>query len=448
MMHRNRSCLVVSSWLQRHIGVFHACKPVPGCQTAKLSTQAITSPMLEDTVLVRDFIHSALYDEKDGYFAARSDAVGALPEPLNFSRFEGRRAYSEYLANVYKQGGSSWFTPVELFQPHYANAIAKYILRTHGSVAPLNIYEIGGGTGTCARNIIDYMKKHAPQAVYDTMSYTSVEISGALAKKQYEKVVEGDSRRKQFRVECRNASDRSGWGAVDRGLSIIIMLEVLDNLPHDLVCRQAPENPWMEMRVSERDYSGKRIAPVEIPSPLEDSLIRRCFDAMKDGPAPPGTSLFRSIKDRLLKTMNVPELVWVPTGCLQLLETLHSARPNMVLIASDFSSLPDVSLAGQGAPLVASKISGQTKDHTTYLEAKGHADIFFPTDFSTLRKLDLSCAAARNINTSRHTSILTTAEFMDIFADTEKTLTRDGYNPLLEDFKNTRFYLSTPLRQG
>ncbi|CAM6097285.1 unnamed protein product [Calypogeia fissa] len=65
---------------------------------------------------VRDFIHSALYDEKDGYFAARSDAVGALPEPLNFSRFEGRRAYSEYLANVYKQGGSSWFTPVELFQ--------------------------------------------------------------------------------------------------------------------------------------------------------------------------------------------------------------------------------------------------------------------------------------------------------------------------------------------
>lgn len=41
----------------------------------------------------------------------------------------------------------------------------------------------------------------------------------------------------------------------------------------------------------------------------------------------------------------------------KLLETLHSARPNMTLIASDFSLLPDVRLAGEGAPLVSSKVS-------------------------------------------------------------------------------------------
>jgi hypothetical protein len=53
-----------------------------------------------------------------------------------------------------------------------------------------------------------------------------------------------------------------------------------------------------------------------------------------------------------------------------MLETLHKFRPNMVLIISDFSSLPDITVAGTGAPLVASKEAGQTKDHSSYLEAK------------------------------------------------------------------------------
>lgn len=40
----------------------------------------------------------------------------------------------------------------------------------------------------------------------------------------------------------------------------------------------------------------------------------------------------------------------------RLLETLHSALPNMSLIASDFSYLPDVTIAGDRAPLVSSKV--------------------------------------------------------------------------------------------
>jgi len=49
------------------------------------------------------------------------------------------------------------------------------------------------------------------------------------------------------------------------------------------------------------------------------------------------------------------------TCCLddkqQLLENLHTMRPSLVLITSDFSSLPDVKVPGVRAPIVASKVA-------------------------------------------------------------------------------------------
>ena len=39
------------------------------------------------------------------------------------------------------------------------------------------------------------------------------------------------------------------------------------------------------------------------------------------------------------------------------MDTLHQALPSMSLIASDFSYLPDVSIPGDRAPLVSSKVS-------------------------------------------------------------------------------------------
>lgn len=53
-----------------------------------------------------------------------------------------------------------------------------------------------------------------------------------------------------------------------------------------------------------------------------------------------------------------------------LLDTLHSARPNMTLLAADFSFLPEVQLEGQRAPIIASKEGGVQRDHSTYLVTK------------------------------------------------------------------------------
>ncbi|KAF2953933.1 hypothetical protein DAI22_01g443700 [Oryza sativa Japonica Group] len=122
-------------------------------------------------ILVRDFVRSALYDPNHGYFSKRSGPVGVLDSSIRFNQLDGRSAYMQYLDKLYKKHDIAWFTPVELFKPWYAYAIAASILRTANLSVPLKIYEIGGGSGTCAKCILDYMMLNAPPKVYNTMKY-------------------------------------------------------------------------------------------------------------------------------------------------------------------------------------------------------------------------------------------------------------------------------------
>uniref|UniRef100_A0A803MNR7 Protein arginine methyltransferase NDUFAF7 n=1 Tax=Chenopodium quinoa TaxID=63459 RepID=A0A803MNR7_CHEQI len=270
-------------------------------------------------LLVRDFIHAALYDPEHGYFSKRSASVGVLDSSINFNQLQGRKAYLQHLNKVYKQSEVSWFTPVELFKPWYAHGIAEAILRTANLSVPLKIYEIGGGSGTCAKGIMDYL--------------ISVEISPSLAEKQKETVGQVQSHKSRFTVECRDAADRNGWGNVQEEPCWVIMLEVLDNLPHDLIYAKNQGSPW------------------------EEVWVEKQLDS-----------------------------------CLKLIEALHSALPKMSLIASDFSYLPDVRIPGVRAPLVSAKIDGCSIDYDSYLDAKGDADIFFPTDFWLLERFDHYCS--------------------------------------------------------
>ncbi|KAK3166293.1 hypothetical protein QOZ80_1AG0043960 [Eleusine coracana subsp. coracana] len=122
-------------------------------------------------ILVRDFVRSALYDPNHGYFSKRTGPVGMLESSIRFNQLEGRSAYMQHLDKLYKKHDIAWFTPVELFKPWYAYAIAASILRTANLSVPLKIYEIGGGSGTCAKCILDYMMLNAPPKVYNDMKY-------------------------------------------------------------------------------------------------------------------------------------------------------------------------------------------------------------------------------------------------------------------------------------
>ncbi|XP_062149982.1 uncharacterized protein LOC133858521 [Alnus glutinosa] len=404
----------------------------------------------EKPILVRDFIHSALYDPKHGYFSQRSGSVGVLEKSIKFNQLEGRKVYMKYLDDIYKRSGIAWFTPVELFKPWYAHGIAEAIMRTTNLSVPLKIYEIGGGSGTCAKGIMDYIMLNGPARVYNNMTYISVEISPSLAEIQRETVGEVRSHLSKFRVECRDAADRSGWGDVEQQPCWVIMLEVLDNLPHDLLYSENQVSPWMEVWVEkQRD----RETLSELYKPLQDSLIKRCVEIIDlDKNHSSQSSAIKMARSIWSKVSPKPRRCWLPTGCLKLLEVLHEVLPKMSLIASDFSYLPDVRIPGERAPLVSTKAYGRSLDYCSYLDAKGDADIFFPTDFWLLECMDHYCSGWLKLHKDqsskqgrkRRTITLDTSSFMEEFGVPSKTRTKGGYNPLLDDFKNTKFYLSVP----
>lgn len=230
------------------------------------------------------------------------------------------------------------------------------------------------------------------------------------------------------------------------------MLEVLDNLPHDLVYSPDQVSPWMEVWIEKVNGSSQGS---EVYKPLQDPLVSRCVEitGINEEKVSVRDKLSLAAKGVVSKVFPKPRRAWLPTGCLKILDTLHQALPSMSLIASDFSYLPDVSIPGDRAPLVSSKKDGRTLDHRNYLEAQGDADIFFPTDFWLLEKIDHDCSgfskqqknpgAFKPVKT-RRTIILDSAAFMEEFGLPLKTRTKDGYNPLLDDFRNTKFYLSVP----
>ncbi|KAJ6777107.1 PROTEIN ARGININE METHYLTRANSFERASE NDUFAF7-like protein MITOCHONDRIAL [Salix koriyanagi] len=336
-------------------------------------------------VLVRDFIHSALYDPKHGYFSQRSRSVGVLERSIKFNQLEGRKAYMNHLDKIYKRSDISWFTPVELFKPWYAHGIAEAIMRTTQLSLPLHIYEIGGGSGNLCKG---HSRLHNVECTCQSIQQHDLHLSG----------------------------NQSGWGDAKQQPCWVIMLEVLDNLPHDLVYSENQIFPWKEVWV-EKQHDKESL--FELYKPLEDPLIKRCVEIVELDKNQ-SVSIAKSVWSKVFPK---PRRCWLPTGCLKLLEVLHEVLPRMSLIASDFSFLPDVSIPGERAPLVSTKKDGRSEDYNSYLDAKGDADIFFPTDFWLLERMDHYCSGwmklhgdnSTNQGKKRRTLVLDTSAFMEEF---------------------------------
>ncbi|KAJ8425328.1 hypothetical protein Cgig2_018945 [Carnegiea gigantea] len=135
-----------------------------------------------------------------------------------------------------------------------------------------------------------------------------------------------------------------------------------------------------------------RLTPSEVFRPLEDPLISRCIEILDEDIVTKENGAVSAVRSIWSKAFPKPRRCWLPTGCLKLMEALHSGLPKMSLIASDFSYLPQVKIPGIRAPLVSTKIDGRSIDHDCYLDAKGDADIFFPTDFWFLERIDHYCS--------------------------------------------------------
>jgi hypothetical protein len=229
----------------------------------------------------------------------------------------------------------------------------------------------------------------------------------------------------------------------------------------------------------------------EVLQPATDPLVQRCLAALypshlnagTDSSSSSSSGSSSSVKSWLQGLLGLPGAdseptdVWLPTRCLQLLELLHAVLPQHTLIAADFDALPDVVVPGRNAPLVSGRQgAGVTADYDTVLVPWGAADIFFPTDFDSLASLYAAAAgsgpqlyeaeaaavaaaeakgcrrAGRSSSSSNSKqqqaassavscSHSPTAEFMAAFAEAKQTRLLSGYNPLVQDWQNTRVFV-------
>lgn len=423
---------------------------------------------------LREYIKQALYHPELGYFTGLTPPVGSLPEPIPFTYLPGQQQYFEAVQAAYKQLQVSWLTPVEIFSPHYGAAVANCILHMHRQVASpgeaLRIWEIGGGTGTLARDVLDRIRRCAPDA-YRHTSYTSVEVSRQLADLQLAKVAQAGH--ENFSVQCRDALGPQGWGSCSHPC-FVVMMEVLDNLPHDRVVQRPHDRhqPWLETWVEQGEAGNESTASSigsarEVLQPLQDPLITRCLQAWWDAQ---GASFGGWVHSRLMpKLIGSPGPLFLPTAALRLLDVLHSARPNHILIAQDFDDLQAfTSVPGVNAPLVAETVDGHVIDHPSYLTRKGHADIFFPSDFKLLTHMYRHALAhhdahheatgrssggeqgraqgSGNGNGAGCAMHVKAQEFMRRYADVAATRSVSGYNPLLQDYTNTSFFVGSAMQ--
>uniref|UniRef100_A0AAV1V4S6 Protein arginine methyltransferase NDUFAF7 n=1 Tax=Peronospora matthiolae TaxID=2874970 RepID=A0AAV1V4S6_9STRA len=444
------------------------CRALCATRLVRTPTVGVDPDTDKHAILTREFIYASLYAKASGYFTTKDRHVVHVPaRGIDFNNLWGAGEYRKAVAELYQDSNEAWLTPVEVFAPHYSEALARYILtspffRKH----KLDIYEIGGGSGSNALHILNYLEKEVPE-VYTKTKYTLIEISPVLAEQQRKRVAAVHPQQcTVLNQDILTFAD--GYKAVTTPC-FFIALEVLDNLPHDKVTLY--NNKWYETIIVQNSSNVDAVLAhhsglEEAKRPVQDLLIRETLRHF--GCDLPLRVTYKhngrlAQRIRCILGNHEPELTsaFIPTGAMQLLNTLRTAFPKHHLIAADFDSLPAPDLGSESpikainhklsstatssgtlfagnAPLVASKVTGVTKDHDTYLVKGGIADIFFATDFARFKKAYCS-------SLQRHpdeVSITKSSAFLKEFADTQKTNTITRYNPLLEDYSNTSFILS------
>lgn len=123
------------------------------------NTAAAGDGSADVAVLTREYIYGALYAKDSGYFTTQDRQVlHAPPAPIDFTDLWGAFDYRREVAALYNEKREAWLTPVEVFAPFYSHAIAKYMLNSPFFHKHMAIYEIGGGAGTNALHILNYLK--------------------------------------------------------------------------------------------------------------------------------------------------------------------------------------------------------------------------------------------------------------------------------------------------
>ena len=154
-----------------------------------------------------------------------------------------------------------------------------------------------------------------------------------------------------------------------------------------------------------------------------EGKIKRIFD------------MIRSLVTKKTKETDANN-IFAPTVTLEMFQNLKRVVPNHSLIMADFDSflMPRNSVKGINAPLVSEKIDG-AKNFDNYLIPRGHADIYFPSDFFFLQH------AYQEI-CGKPAQVYKNVEFMEVYALESWAQTENLYNPMFEEYVNTSFLVT------
>ncbi|KIY43097.1 DUF185-domain-containing protein [Fistulina hepatica ATCC 64428] len=469
-----------------------------------------TQPPRRVKMIARDFIEDSLYNPHYGYFP-KHVSIFNTKGPFDFHfissipEFQGlmARRYVEQTGKQPEHGlqRQVWHTPAELFQPWYGQAVARCIVSDYMlkyfPYEDFVIYEIGGGNGTLALNILDFLREGYPDA-YERTRYNIIEISGNLATTQQRRLL-----REHPCVEVHHKSIFQ-WTKRDSAPCYFLATEVVDNFGHDIVRYDLrtlePYQGWITI-----DHEGDFDM---VYTPVTDPLIRDLLRvrAQLGHPIPVSRAmrlspLVRELYQSLPLAANMSRAEYIPTRLLSFLRTLRNYFPRHRLLLTDFFKLPDTLPNAVNAPVVQMRWNNQTIPATTLLVKHGYFDIFFPTNFERLQEtyehtlwhppapsysssdralpfpmLQSSLYPTRSTpltgttksltlgpdyfssasRTRRHpedgvvsvsglpvgdlkSSVFTHSEFLETYADVSKTRLRNGENPMTEWYENVKF---------
>ena len=409
-------------------------------------------------LLYRDYIKKSLYHPSEGYFTKQENIqLGSLTRKLTFHKMIGYSDYSYMLNKYYPE--NHFLTPSEIFSPFYGMSMAKKIEKDFlqknekdQKKKMINILEIGSGLGTQADSFLKYFK-NLNSKLYWKINYTLVEISPILLERS--KKVLKQSHKELIEKGQIKFVNKDAFKLNDKFEDEIYLLlfEVLDNLPHDLICFE--KKNLEEFKIGKLISDDNFLTKKTVFEKDDDLLVRKLFDNWKELYVRDGKIMKSFLsEDSFFKKFGFYKKyyqflnnlfcnkfeIYLPTGFYELMNVLNKNFPKGKYIMSDFSSLPDTILHKNkkiifNNPLISRKMakSEEKKDFGNIdLSPFGKVDIFFPTDFFLAKNI------LQNV-IGIDCKISTPKKFFFFNAEEKWAETKSGYNPMKEDFQNTKF---------
>lgn len=179
--------------------------------------------------------------------------------------------------------------------------------------------------------------------------------------------------------------------------------------------------------------------------PVTDALIQRYLNYRSISGIPRGVKLennwLTKFRQKLPFSSNLSKPEFLPTMQMLFMEKLNHFFPNHRLLLSDFDQLP-TDVEGVYAPVVQTRQRYRMIPCSTYLVTKGWFDIFFPTNFSSMKEIYRKIKPPTSSVSAVEPRVISHADFLRKYAQLDMCTVKSGEIPILEQYENVHFFLS------